>query len=89
MTVQFGMDMKRNFAQFKKQGSRSKLWKSLSGDVDWSVIRDANAALELFKERVKGLGYKTAEFREIVVRNVQRNVPMYFFFAIQNPKSKI
>ncbi len=87
MTVQFGMDMKRNFEQFKKQGSHSKLWKFLGGNVDWSVVRDANAALELFKERIKGLGYKTAEFREIVVRNVQRNVPMYFlFFASKNPK---
>jgi len=87
MTVQFGIDMKRNFEQFKKQGSRSKLWNFLGGGVDWSAVRDASAALGLFKERVKGLGYKTAEFREIVVRNVQRNVPMYFlFFASKNPK---
>ena len=87
MTVQFGMDMKRNFEQFKKQGSRSKLWNFLGGDVDLSAVRDAKAALEIFKERVKGLGYKTAEFRDITVRNVQRNVPMYFlFFASKNPK---
>jgi three-Cys-motif partner protein len=87
MTVPFGMDMKRNFEQFRKQGSRSKLWKFLGGNVDWSAVKDATAALELFKERVKGLGYKTAEFREIIVRNVRRNVPMYFlFFASRNPK---
>ncbi|MDP3723909.1 MAG: three-Cys-motif partner protein TcmP [Candidatus Omnitrophota bacterium] len=87
MTVQFGMDMKRNFEQFRKQGSRSKLWSFLGGDVNWSAVRDANTALGLFKERVKGLGYKAAEFREIVVRNMQRNVPMYFlFFASKNPR---
>jgi len=87
MTVPFGMDMKRNFEQFRKQGSRSKLWKFLGGNVDWSAVRDANAALELFKERVRKLGYSTTEFREIVVRNVQRNVPMYFlFFASKNLK---
>lgn len=87
LTVQFGIDMKRNFEQFRRQGSRSKLWSFLGGDVDWSAVTDASSALGLFKERVKGLGYKTAEFREIVVRNVQRNVPMYFlFFASKNPK---
>ena len=87
MTVQFAMDMKRNFEQFRKQGSRSKLWKFLGGNVDWPAVRDAKAALELFKERVRGLEYRTAEFRDITVRNVQRNVPMYFlFFASKNPK---
>ena len=38
-------------------------------------------------QRIRELGYKTAEFRDITVRNVQRNVPMYFlFFASKNPK---
>lgn len=87
ITVQFHMDMKRNFEQFRKQGSRSKLWKFLGGNVDWSAVKDANAALELFKERIRELGYQTTEFREIPVRNVRRNVPMYFlFFASKNPK---
>ena len=87
MTIPFQMDIKRNFERFKQQGSRSKLWKFLGGDVDWSIVRDAEAALELFKGRVKRLGYKTVFSREIVIKNVQRNVPMYFlFFASKNPK---
>lgn len=87
MTVQFGMDMKRNFQRYQKEGNRSELWKFLGGDVDWSAVTDVHAALALFKARVKGLGYQTAEFREIVVRNVQRNVPMYFlFFASKSTK---
>ena len=50
MTVQFGMDIKRNFERYRKQGDRSDLWKFLGGDVDWSALRDAKTALELYKQ---------------------------------------
>lgn len=87
MSIQMGMDIKRNFACYKKEGDNSDLNLFLGGKVPWGEINTARDAVDLYKQRVGGLGYTTVEFKDISVRNAQKNVPMYFlFFASKNPR---
>lgn len=85
MNIQMGMDIKRNFALYKKQGDNSDLSLFLGRKVPWGEINTARDAVALYKQRVRDMGYTTIEFKDISVRNVQKNVPMYFlFFASKN-----
>ena len=87
MNIQLGMDIKRNFARYKREGDGSDLGHFLGGNVPWDKIVTARDAVNLYKQRIKGLGYGTVEFKDVTVRNQKRNVPMYFlFFASKNPR---
>lgn len=85
MNIQFGMDIKRNFKYYLKVKDGSPLDHFLGGSVDWSSLKNPDDAIELYKNRIHGLGYSTVKYKDIVVRNIQRKVPMYFlFFASKN-----
>ena len=85
MNIQDGMDIRRNFEDYKKDGDISRLGKFLGGDVPWEKLSDTKDAIDLYKGRIKKLEYSNVEFKDIVVRNT-KNVPMYFlFFASQHP----
>lgn len=87
INIQFGMDIKRNFARYKKQGDDSDLGLFLGGNVDWNHLKTPRDAIALYRNRIKQLGYSTVEFKDVTVHNVQRNVPMYFlFFAAKHPR---
>lgn len=80
------MDITRNFLAYKKKGDNSKLGLFLGGSVDWGKLNNPHDAVKLYKERIKGLGYKTVEFKDITIKNAL-NVPMYFLlFASKNPR---
>jgi len=80
------MDIKRNFAEYKKQGDSSRLGKFLGGNVPWSELRKPLDAVNLYKERIRNLGYKAVEYKDVPVYNT-RNAPMYFlFFASKDPR---
>lgn len=84
INVQFKMDIGRNFLPYKKKGDNSKLGLFLGGNVDWDKLNNPYDAVKLYKERIKGLGYETVEFKDITIRNTL-NVPMYFLlFASKN-----
>jgi len=86
INVQMHMDITRNFLSYKKQGDISKLGLFLGGNVVWDKIKSPQDAVKLYKERIKGLGYQTVEFKDIAIRNTL-NAPMYFLlFASKNPK---
>lgn len=86
MNIQLGMDIKRNFERYKKQGDGSDLGVFLGGNVPWSDIKTARDAIDLYRQRIKGLGYGAVEFKDVTVRNSQ-SVPMYFlFFASKDPR---
>lgn len=86
LNIQFGMDIKRNFARYKREGDTSPLGLFLGGGVNWEKIKEPRDAVKMFKERIAGLGYSTVEFKDIEVSNT-KNVPMYFlFFASKNPR---
>ena len=86
INVQFGMDITRNFLAYKKKGNNSKLGLFLGGNVDWDKLKNPQDAVKLYKERIKELGYQTAEFKDITIKNTL-NAPMYFLlFASKNPK---
>lgn len=87
INIQFGMDIKRNFARYKKQGENSDLDLFLGGNVDWNHLKTPQDAINIYRVRIKELGYSTVEFKDITVRNTQKNVPMYFlFFASKNSR---
>ncbi len=87
MNIQLGMDIKRNFVRYKKEGDSSDLGLFLGGDVPWEKIHTAREAVNFYKQRIRGLGYSTVEFKDITVRTHKTNVPMYFlFFASKNPR---
>jgi len=86
MNIQFGMDIKRNFKYYLKAKDGSPLDHFLGGSIDWSSLKTPDDAIELYKNRIHGLGYSTVKYKDIVVHNIQRRVPMYFlFFASKNP----
>ena len=78
LNIQFGMDIKRNFTRYKKQGDSSDLGQFLGGNIPWPSIRSPQEAMKLYMQKIGGLGYGTTEWKNIVVRNTKRNVPMYF-----------
>ena len=88
LNVQFGMDLRRNFSRYLKEGGASKLARFLGGDWDGQKMDEARDALELFKRRLnEKLGYKTVEFKDVGVRNYGRNALMYFLvFASKHPR---
>ena len=77
MNIQHGMDTKRNFENYLKQGKNSKLARFLGADFDLSSLKNPREVLEAYKLRIKGLGYKTVEHRDIQITNT-KNAPMYF-----------
>jgi three-Cys-motif partner protein len=86
INIQDGMDIKRNFARYKEQGDPSRLGEFLGGNVPWSRLSKPSDAVDLYKNRIKDLGYKTVEFKDIPVYNTN-NAPMYFlFFASKHPR---
>lgn len=85
MNIQFGMDIKRNFQLYLQKKNGSPLDLFLGGNVDWKCIETPTDVIELYKNRIQQLGYRTVEYH-IVVRNT-KHVPMYFlFFASKNPR---
>lgn len=88
LNIQFGMDLKRNFKLYLKQGGASKLARFLGGDWQGSKMDEPRDALELFKRRLnEKLNYKTVEFKDVGVRNYGRNTLMYFLvFASKHPR---
>lgn len=86
INVQFGVDITRNFQDYKKKGDNSKLGLFLGGNVEWSKLNNPRDTVKLYKERLKDLGYQTVEFKDIVIKNTV-NAPMYFLlFASKSPK---
>lgn len=88
LNIQFGMDLKRNFQLYLKQGGDSKLARFLGGGWEGEKVDEPRDALELFKRRLnEKLGYKTVEFKDVGVRNSGRNTLMYFLvFASKHPR---
>lgn len=88
LNIQFGMDLRRNFKRYLKEGGASKLARFLGGHWEGHKMDEARDALELFKRRLnKKLGYKTVEFKDVGVRNHGRNTLMYFLvFASKHPR---
>lgn len=86
INVQSGMDIKRNFNLYRRQGDSSTLGLFLGGNVPWDEIKESKDAVAVFKKRIRALGYSTVEFKDIEVTNTKK-APMYFlFFASKNPK---
>ena len=86
MTVMLGMDIKRNLERYRRKGAGSDLDKFLGGSVPWNTIKTGRDVMDIYKERLKALGYQTVEFKDIEVKN-DKNVPMYFLmFASKDPK---
>ena len=86
MTVMEGMDIRRNLKIYTEQGEQSALAKFVGGSVPWSRIHSSRDVVVLFRKRLLDIGYKTAEFKDVLVRNV-KNAPMYFLmFASKHPR---
>lgn len=88
LNIQFGMDIKRNFVQYRKQGDSSRLGLFLGSSVDWDTIQEPLDAIKLYKERIKTLGYSTVEYKDIPIKNT-KNAPMYFLFFASRSKKGI
>lgn len=88
LNVQFGVDLKRNFARYIKGGGASKLTRFLGGSWEGSKMEVARDALELFKRRLnERLGYSTVQFKDVGVHNFEKNALMYFLvFASKHPR---
>lgn len=85
MNIQFGMDIKRNFQLYQQKKDGSQLDSFLGGHVEWKHLKTPTDVINLYKDRIRRLGYGTVEY-DIVVKNTQ-NVPMYFlFFASKHPR---
>lgn len=86
MNIQFGMDIKRNLQRYRDKERETPLDLFLGGKVPSGGIKSARDVLEIYRDKIKALGYSTAEYRDIVVSNSKR-VPMYFlFFASKHPR---
>lgn len=88
MNIQYGMDLKRNFDFYMKQGADSKLASFMGADFDLSRLKDKEPkdVIEIYKSRIGELGYKTVEHRDISVTN-SKNAQMYFLlFASKDPR---
>jgi len=86
LNIQFGMDIKRNFARYKKEGDSSPMGLFLGGGVDWGAINESLDVIKLYKKKIKDLGFSTVEYKDMEVRNT-KNASMYFlFFASRNSK---
>jgi three-Cys-motif partner protein len=88
MNIQYGMDLKRNFDSYLKRGEESKLSRFLRSDFDISQLKgkEAKDVIEVYKSRIRELGYQTVEHRDITVTNT-KNAPMYFLlFASKDPR---
>lgn len=88
LNIQFGMDLRRNFKLYLKQGGASKLTRLLGGDWTGNRMDSPRDAFELFKRRMsERLGYSTVRFKDMGVRNDKKNALMYFLvFASKHPK---
>lgn len=88
LNVQFGVDLKRNFKRYLKEGGASKLARFLGGDWEGNKMERARDALQLFKRRLnEKLGYSTVEFKDVGVRNHGRNALLYsLVFASKHPR---
>lgn len=88
LNIQFGMDLKRNFGRYLKEGGASKLARFLGGTWEGVRMNEARDALELFKQRLsERLGYSTVQFKDVGVRNYEKNSLMYFLvFASKHPR---
>lgn len=86
LNIQFGMDVVRNFAQYKKKGDSSKLGLFLGDGVNWDKVNRPLDVIKLYKERIRKLGFQIVEFKDITIKNT-KNAPMYFLlFASKNPR---
>ena len=86
MNIQYGMDFKRNYGNYMKQGADSKLARFLGKDFDRSLLKKPKDVIEIYKLRLEELGYGTVKFREIAVAN-SKNAQMYFLlFASKHPR---
>jgi three-Cys-motif partner protein len=86
MNILDGVDLKRNFKEYKQLGEQSKLALFIGRHIDIKCITDAKHAITIYKNNIRDLGYKTVECKDIPVRNYQKNVEMYFlFFASRHP----
>ncbi len=88
MNIQYGMDLKRNFDYYMKQGAESKLARFMGADFDISILRNKEPkdVIEIYKSRISDLGYKTVKYRDISVANT-KNAQMYFLlFASKDPR---
>ena len=72
MTIQLGMDIKRNFGAYVKTGQGSQLDLFLGGGVDWQHLKTPRDVVTLYKSKVRELGYSTVESKDIEVRNIKR-----------------
>ena len=81
------MDIARNFKLYLQSREATKLDLFLGGNIDKERLKVPRDAFVLYKQRLKEiLGYSTAEFKDVVVRNAN-NVPMYFLvFASKHPR---
>jgi len=88
LNIQFGMDLRRNFKRYLREGGASKLSRFLGVDWEGGKMNEARDALQLFKHRLnEKLGYETVEFKDVGVRNYGRNALMYFLvFASKHPR---
>lgn len=84
MNIQFGMDIKRNFQHYL-QTEKNALDHFLGGDFR-GKLKNPRDVLNIYKDKIRGLGYKTVEFNDVVVTN-SKSAPMYFlFFASKHPR---
>lgn len=88
LNIQFGMDLRRNFKRYLKEGGASNLARFLGGGWEGSKMDSPRDALELFKRRLnEKLSYNTVQFKDVGVRNYGRNTLMYFLvFASKHPR---
>ena len=88
LNIQFGMDLRRNFKLYLKEGGASKLARFLGGGWEGNKMDSPRDALELFKQRLnEKLSYNTVQFKDVGVRNYGRNTLMYFLvFASKHPR---
>ena len=87
INIQDGMDLKRNYNYYLKQGKNSKLARFLGSDFDITKLKgkEPREVIDIYKSRIRELGYKTVEHRDIPVKNT-RNAQMYFLlFASKHP----
>ena len=86
MTIMDGMDIRRNFDRYLKNPEGGPLDHFLGGNVGWAKIKSPRDVVEEFRNRLRGIGYKTVEFTDIPVSN-ERHAPMYFLlFASRHPR---
>lgn len=79
------MDIRRNLVRYRRPGS--KLDRFLGGGIETQTLRTPHDVIALYKKRIHALGYGTVEFKDIMVRNVERNAPLYFLlFASKHPR---